>query len=402
MSQEFNSLQSLPKILPVGTKIILTNGETFKISQYDFVKLDKVDKANNPPKNLCYYINKLVAFQRKQEDNLSLAKRYAMFPILDEENYAFYQKQEIQHWTATELDFTEDIASYDKIDPQQKKVFDTITIFFLSADGVVSNNIITRFMLECDTFEEQAMFISQLHIELIHAETYGLAAQTIKRDPDKLAELALEVNTTKCVQRKMDFMEKWMLGDYPRYQRLLAFACAEGIFFCNLFAIVFWFRSKGLFRNFIAANEAIAKDESLHRDYGVHLFLTELSKHSLTKENVYSEVEAIIEEALNVEDEFSEYILSEPMQDMTKEDLKVYARLIADNLLVQLGYSPKYKVKNPFTWLNDISLEQKSNFYEVKVMGYRKKSLGDVLNWKKRVGMVEEKSSMYDPNTVDF
>jgi ribonucleoside-diphosphate reductase subunit M2 len=193
------------------------------------------------------------------------------------------------------------------------------------------------------------------------------------------------------------------------YERLVAFACAEGIFFCNLFAVIFWFRSKGTFPNFTHANIMISKDESLHRDFGAHLFGREISrlleedpsKASEIKESVLN----IIKEAIEIEDMFSDYILSEPLEDMNAADLKIYSRLIADNLLTQLSYHSHYEVKNPFTWLDNISMEQKGNFYEVKIGDYKNKSLTDILNWRLRAGLIKDETKI-DPFThaeaVDF
>ena len=258
------------------------------------------------------------------------------------------------------------------------------------------------------------MFISQLHIELIHAATYGLAAFTFKRDSQAMAELIESAQNTSCVKRKMEFMEKWMLADRPRYQRLVAFACAEGIFFCTLFTVIFWFRSKGWFPNFILANELIANDESLHRDWGAYLFGQEISeilskyeKGSEEYTRVYDEIRSavyeIVQEAVQIEDEFADHILDSDLEDLNAIDLKTYSRLIADNLLCELSYGSHYKVRNPFTWLDDISMEQKGNFYEVRIGAYKKKSLADVLNWKKRAGLIEDTVDVYEnPEDVDF
>jgi ribonucleotide reductase beta subunit family protein with ferritin-like domain len=371
-------------------------------------------KTAKPKKSVAHYVNKIAALQRAKEEGPEAVKRYALFPILDEKGHEFYQKQELTHWSASELDFRADVKWYDAATPRVKKVIDTILAFFLSGDGVVSDNIIFRFLMECQTYEEKSMFISQLHIELVHAETYGLAAFTFKRDAKSMGELIESAQNTSCVKKKMAFMEKWMLADQSRHYRLLAFACAEGIFFCTLFAVIFWFRSKGWFPNFILANELIGNDESLHRDFGAYLFCVAVSAllepyepgsemRKQIEAMIYFTVIGIIAEAVAIEDEFVDYILDEPMEDLNAKDLKTYARVIADNLLVQIGYSPFYKVKNPFTWMDDISMEQKGNFYEVRVGAYKKKSLADILDWKKRAGLVEDKVDVYqNPEDVDF
>lgn len=365
--------------------------------------------------SLAHCINQIVQIIRKEEERESESvKRYALFPILDEKAYEFYQKQEITHWSESELDFTSDRKNYDTASPQVKKIFDTILAFFLIGDGAISDNITYRFLLECKTYEEKAMFISQMHIELVHAATYNLAAFTFKRDPESMAELLDSAQNTECVKRKVAFMEKWMLADRPRYQRLVAFACAEGIFFCTLFAVIFWFRSKGWFPNFILANELIANDESLHRDWGAYLFGLELNKmlsaheprstqYNALHQEIKTSVLEIIQDAIATEDLFVDTILDSNVDDLNAPDLKIYARLIADNLLVQLACPTKYNVRNPFTWLDDISMEQKGNFYEVRIGAYKKKSLSDMLNWKKRAGLVANTQDVYcNPESVDF
>ena len=370
-------------------------------------------KKNKSDKSITYYINKISKLQEVNE-TIEDVKRYASFPILDEKGYEFYQRQEITHWSESELDFVADRKWYETSTPQVKKLFDTILAFFLVGDGVISKNIIFRFLLECKTFEEQAMFISQLHIELIHAATYGLAAFTFKRDAEAMAELIESAQNTNCVKRKVEFMEKWMMSDRPRYQRLVAFCCAEGIFFCTLFAVIFWFRSKGWFPNFILANELIGNDESLHRDWAAYLFGQEISellgkyeKGSEEYNKLYDEIKTsvyeIVMDAVDMEDEFANYILDDDLEDLNKSDLRTYARLITDNLLTQLSYTSHFNVKNPFTWLEDISMEQKGNFYEVRIGAYKKKSLDEVLNWKKRAGLIEDKINLYaNPEDVDF
>lgn len=356
---------------------------------------------------ITHHINELIKLHRSREAEGDSPKRYAMYPILEEKANEFYQRQENTHWSESELDFTADYAFYQRATPQVRKILDTILAFFLSGDGAISENIVLRFMLEAGSFEEKGMFISQLHIELIHAHTYGLAALTFKKDPLSLADLISSIEGTPCVQAKMAFMEKWMVQDRPRYQRLVAFACAEGIFFCTLFAVIFWFRSKGWFPNFILANELIAADESLHRDWGAYLYRKEVSRllelHPGCSEEIKTATLQIVQEAIAIEDSFVQYILDDSLEDLNALDMQDYARLIADNLLVQLSYGAHYKTKNPFSWANDISLQQKGNFYEVRIGAYQKKSLKEILDWQKRAGLrTNETDAFARPEEIDF
>lgn len=433
VEHHIEELSGAIKAMSVVENLVKNQGLSFcvnKICEIASVNLNRLSKCYSLKKSehqgmaskleelsddeqVSYHIKEISKILEKKELE-DPVKRYALFPILDEKGYEFYQRQETTHWSESELDFVADRKSYDSSSLQIKKIVDTILAFFLVGDGVISKNIIFRFLLECSTYEEQAMFISQLHIELIHAATYGLAAFTLKRNAEEMGELIESAQSTPCIKAKVDFMEKYMLSSRPRYQRLVAFACAEGIFFCTLFAVIFWFRSKGWFPNFIFANELIAKDESLHRDWGAHLFAKEISQmlekyekgseeHNKLSEEIRQAVLEIIQEAISIEDMFSEHILESNLEDLTSDKLKIYARLTADNLLSQLSYSAHYNVVNPFTWLNDISMEQKSNFYEVRVGAYSKKSLADVLNWRARAGLEEKTVDAYqNPDDVDF
>lgn len=356
-------------------------------------------------KTSSYYVDKI--FKLMSIEDKKNPKRYTLYPVVDPESFAFYQKQENIHWTAQELDFTADVAQYQAASPAIRKILDTILAFFLAADGAISDNISFRFLLESNTYEDRAFFISQNHIELVHAETYGLAALTFKRDVQALTELIVMMQQLPCVTRKIDFIEKWTISDRPAYQRFLAFACAEGIFFCTLFAVIFWFRSKGLFSNFVEANEMISRDESLHRDYQAFRYRREVNSllaNNCDEDEIIKISHQIIDEAIDVEDEFIDYILSSNLEDLNAKDLKIYARTIADNLLAEVSTPLKFNVKNPFTWLNDISMNQKTNFYERKALAYTKSSLSTVLDWKTRTGLSDEKKGEIHTrlNEIDF
>ena len=372
-----------------------------------------------PTKTIAYYVNKIYKVMALEEAKRGdTVKRYAVFPILDEGNYEFWCKQENTHWSFGELKYVLDRPDYVNCSPNERKVLNLILAFFLVGDGAISRNIAYRFLLECLTYEEEQMFISQLHIESVHAAAYGQAALTFLQDPQALYELIQSIENTPCVVNKINFMEKWMLSDRPRYQRLVAFACAEGIFFCTLFAVIFWFRAHNKFENFIHANELISEDESLHRDFGAFLFKREMAKelepfevnspeyqakYQEIKDNVY----LIISNALAIEKDFCNFMLQEPLLDLTADALCQYAELITDNLLCQLGFDTIYDVTNPFTWLNDCSMEQKSNFFEKGVGAYKVTSLNDLLNWRQLTGLTKEEETSYEnvysnPGDIDF
>jgi ribonucleotide reductase beta subunit family protein with ferritin-like domain len=203
------------------------------------------------------------------------------------------------------------------------------------------------------------------------------------------------------VKAKADWMNKYMYADIPKSMRYLAFSACEGIFFSVLFSIIFWFRSKGILQNFIFSNEQISKDEGLHRDYGAHLFRKQIEQNPFP--GWEKQADQILEEALEIELQFLKELVPEPIDDLSYESLADYARLVSDNLRVQLGLGQKYKVKTVLTWMNDISLSQKTNFYEGRVGQYSQFSSKDALNWKARVGLEEKKVNVFDnPDQLDF
>jgi ribonucleoside-diphosphate reductase subunit M2 len=248
-----------------------------------------------------------------------------------------------------------------------------ILSFFSPGDGLISENIILRFLLECDSYQQQAMFIVQLYIELVHAETYGLTIFTIIPEKDR-KEVFEACNHLSCVAAKAKFMEKYMYSDADRCIRLAAFAIAEGIFFSMLFSIIFWFRSQGKLATLISSNEQISKDEGLHRDFGCMLF----KKYG--GERFKDQVLQMVQEALKIESDFVDEMLPEPIGDLNKEDIKTYGTIVADNLLVEMGFQKFWNRSHPenLKWMNDISLPQKNNFYEIMVASYNQFSSKDI------------------------
>jgi ribonucleotide reductase beta subunit family protein with ferritin-like domain len=361
-------------------------------------KLDekKSQKKTTQP-SLVSLINQLADLTSKKKD----LTRYSFFPIKDEEAFAFYKRQEAAVWSANEMNFTKDIKDYSRLDPKLKRLVDMILGFFAPGDGLISQNIVFRFLLECETFEEQAMFITQLFIELVHAETYGMTIISFHPREEDQKRIFDMCESLPCVKAKADWMNKYMYADIPKSMRYLAFSACEGIFFSVLFSIIFWFRSKGVLQNFIFSNEQISKDEGLHRDFGAYLFRKQIEKHPY--DGWEKQAEQILDEALEIELEFLKVLVPEPIDDLNYESLSDYAKVVSDNLRVQLGLPQKYKVKNVLTWMNDISLSQKGNFYEISIASYKSFSISEALNWRARAGFEEKKVDVFDnPDQMDF
>ena len=327
--------------------------------------------------------------QRKKKESVSL-KRTALYPILDEELYKYFQKQENFAWSSSEIDYIADRTDYDESSPDVKNMIDTILAFFLSGDGAISENIMSRFMLECETYEEKMFFISQLHIEAIHADTYGQAAITFLRTPEQICRLMKAADDIPCVKRKLDVIEKWTLSSAEKYQRYMAFACAEGISFCSLFLPIFWFRPRGKFHSLVTANELIRRDESLHKTFNVVMVLREvskiLSKEPWRRQEIEDNLLLILKDFVDIEDEFVDHILVRPIEDLNAQGMKQIVRIIADGILEDLQLERIYNEINPYTWAEDFCLQEKANFFEVRVAAYTKRSIHEFIDWKSRTG----------------
>jgi ribonucleotide reductase beta subunit family protein with ferritin-like domain/uncharacterized coiled-coil protein SlyX len=359
---------------------------------------EKKEKAkNSPPTSVVELINQLADLTSKKKD----LTRYSLFPVKDEESFAFYKTQEAAVWSANEMDFIRDKKDYERLEPKLKRLVDMILGFFAPGDGLIVQNLVFRFLLECETFEEQAMFITQLFIELVHAETYGMTIMAFHPKEEDQKRIFSICEDLPCVKAKADWMNKYMYADVPKSMRYLAFAACEGIFFSVLFSIIFWFRSKGILQNFIFSNEQISKDEGLHRDFGAFLFRRQIQKHPF--DGWEKQAEQILDEALEIELQFLKELVPEPIDDLTFESLSDYAKVVADSLRVKCDLPSKYKIKNTLTWMNDISLTQKTNFYEGRVGSYSAFSMKEALNWKARVGLEEKKVDVFDnPDQLDF
>ena len=248
--------------------------------------------------------------------------------------------------------------------------------------------------MESVNLQKSAYFISQIGRELIHSEVYGLACLTFVKDPERVKELIAIGEATPCSQKKMEFMDSWTFSDKPLYHRLVAFACAEGIFFCTLFAAIFWFRSKGKFSNFVVANELIAKDESHHRDRMCQLAVEEYDRNP--QDNLHADAIDIVREAIEIEDGFIAFMLKDgDVDDLSISGMQAYARVVADSLLHQLGIGPIFRATNPFTWIDTIGIQIKTEFFAKRVGAYSRGSLPEILNWKRRAGLT------VDPTKVD-
>lgn len=308
----------------------------------------------------------------------SKSARYTLFPIQDETSYRFFQMQVANFWTAEELDFSRDVTDYSSLPQYQKEILNRIFAFFSAADGVVIENIGDQFLADSTTLEQRYMYQAQALIEAIHSQTYSLIIDTLVQDEEKKKELFEAADRSEAVKEKNSWMEKYMdKKTYSRAHRLVAFACAEGIFFPASFLIIFYYKSSGLLPNVVFANSKISQDETLHRDFGCALYREQSKK--LTKDEVVS----IVEEAVEIEKRFIDWVLSEPIrnnegyEELTAQQTKKFVEYIGNALLIRLGYETYWNVsKKSFPeWIREICATSKGNFYEVRTGNYKQYSL---------------------------
>lgn len=318
----------------------------------------------------------IIAIADKKAENPE--HRLALFPRPAEREYEFYIKQTVAHWNSTEIRIADDKKYYDALSQKERHILDNILVFFLVGDGSIVQNLALRFILENPDMKEIMFFVAQLDIEMVHADVYSLALIHLIQDEAKIRELTKNINENECVKAKVKFMEKYTVSGRPSYIRKTAYGCSEGIFFATLFSYIFQYRVNGTFKEFVHANELISKDETLHRDRLADLIATEIA-HSDNPTEMIAEIVAIVMEAIEVEYVFTDYILPEPVNGITNENMKKFVRVVADSFLMEVGIPPRFNEKNPFPWMNEIALPSKKNFYEVKVGDYTKGSVSRAL-----------------------
>jgi ribonucleoside-diphosphate reductase subunit M2 len=328
---------------------------------------------------------------------------YSFFSKVDSDAYFCYSTQQAQMWIASEIPYTKDLTDYNKkLTPRMRKLIDIILGFFSPGDGLVNASVLNQ-MKAAKTQMEAAFLWWQGATEVVHQQVYGLFIKMFAGTLQREQEIFNMVNDIPCVKRKAEFIQKYIDADIPDCLRNLAQALVEGVFFVSLFAIIFYFRRLNLLEAFVFANEQISKDETLHRDY----FCIRAEQNGII--NYIKEAHEIVEEAISIETEYIEYLLKEPIQDgnldeltgLTIPNLVDYVKLLADQILIYCGLEIKYNTKPQLSWMSDIGLEHKNNFYERKVGNYKKGSLQVLLNWEKLIGNGDESDKVTN-GVIDF
>ncbi len=304
--------------------------------------------------------------------SMTNGQRYTLFPILDSETdlYKYYKKAVASFWTAEEIDFSKDKEDWEKLNENEQYFIKHVLAFFAGSDGIVQENLATRFQRDVQSPVARLFYAFQNAMEGVHSETYSLLIDQYVKDKEEQLKYFRAIDTIPAIQKKAEWAKYWIESHDDYATRLIAFACVEGIFFSGSFCAIYWIKKRGLLPGLTFSNELISRDEALHTEFAVAIYHKMLKK--LPEEGVY----AIVKEAVEYETEFITEALPCALIGMNARDMTQYIQFVADRLLVQLGYRKLYNVGNPFDFMELISLEGKTNFFEKKVSEYRKPGVG--------------------------
>ncbi|GBE60288.1 ribonucleoside-diphosphate reductase small chain [Babesia ovata] len=295
--------------------------------------------------------------------------RTSLFPIRYPQFWEWYKKAQASFWTAEEIDMSSDMKDWEKLTDGEMHFIKNVLAFFAASDGIVLENLALRFLRDVKLPEAKFFYSFQITVENIHSETYSLLIeQYIKNEAEK-DRLFRAIDTIDAVRDKAVWAAKWMTNDNPFAERIVAYAAVEGIFFSGSFCAIFWLKKRGLMPGLTFSNELIARDEGLHADFGC--FIYKNLKHKLPEDRV----QQIIMEAVAVERVFICDSLPCDLIGMNSVVMTQYIEFVADRLLQALGVPPVYKVKNPFDWMDLISVQGKTNFFEKRVGEYQKSGI---------------------------
>ena len=291
--------------------------------------------------------------------------RFVMFPIKHQDVWEMYKKQVDCFWRAEEIDLTKDLKHWDSLSEDEKHFISMILAFFAASDGIVLENLAMRFMCEIQNSEARAFYGFQIAMENIHSQTYSLLIETYIKDSEEKMKLFYAIDNFPCIKKKSDWAQKWIKDNRSGFAtRLIAFACVEGIFFSGAFCSIFWLKKRGLMPGLTFSNELISRDEALHCEFAILLYSKLLNKLKKSK------IHEIIREAVEIETEFICEALPCRLIGMNSHMMSQYIQFVADRLCLQLGVEKLYNMPNCFPWMEFISLERKTNFFESTVSDY--------------------------------
>lgn len=293
--------------------------------------------------------------------------RFVIFPIKHHDIWEQYKMMEASFWTAEEIDLSQDLNDWNnKLNEDERYFIKHILAFFAASDGIVNENLAENFVNEVQYPEAKFFYGFQIMMENIHSETYSLLIDTYVKDENEKADLFNALDVFPAIRKKADWALRWIESD-SFAERLIAFAAVEGIFFSGAFCSIYWLKKRGLMPGLTFSNELISRDEGVHCDFAVHLH-----NHHLVNKVPKERIRSIIVNALDIEREFITESLPVSLIGMNAVLMTQYLEFVADRLLVELGCEREYNVTNPFDFMDMISLQGKTNFFEKKVAEYQK------------------------------
>ena len=292
--------------------------------------------------------------------------RFVLFPIEHDDIWQFYKKAEASFWTAEEIDLSQDLKDWDNLNDGERHFISHVLAFFAASDGIVNENLAEHFVAEVQYTEAKFFYGFQIAIENIHSETYSLLIDTYVKDPKEKDKLFNAIETMDCVKKKADWALRW-IDEGSFQERLIAFAAVEGIFFSGSFCSIFWLKKRGLMPGLSFSNELISRDEGLHCDFACLLY----NNHVIDRLGDEKIIE-IIRDAVEIEKEFVTDALPVKLIGMNSDLMCQYIEFVADRLLGELGCPKIYGASNPFDFMEMISLQGKTNFFEKRVGEYQK------------------------------
>ena len=293
--------------------------------------------------------------------------RFVLFPIQHDEIWKMYKKAEASFWTAEEIDLSHDQKDWERLTDNERHFVKHVLAFFAASDGIVNENLAVNFMREVQVPEARCFYGFQTMIENIHSETYSLLIDTYIKDVKEKERLFNAIETVPCVEKKAQWALRWISKKNASFaERLVAFAAVEGIFFSGSFCSIFWLKKRGLMPGLAFSNELISRDEGLHCDFACLLY--NMLEGKLSTERI----QEIIGDAVAIEKEFVSDSLPVDLIGMNAKMMCQYIEFVADRLLVALGYHRLFNATNPFDFMELISLQGKTNFFEKRVGEYQK------------------------------
>ena len=301
--------------------------------------------------------------------------RFVLFPIKYQELWSYYKKAEASFWTAEELDMESDKRDWSKLSDGQRQFIETVLAFFAASDGIVNENLAANFFAEIQIPEARCFYGFQIAMENVHSETYSQLIETFVETPERRSFLFNGLKNFESVKNKANWALKWTSRESATFgERLLAFACVEGISFSSSFCAIFYLKKQGLMCHGLGkSNELISRDEGLHRDFACALFRMLSPEERPSKERITEIVESCVE----TERFFVKEALPVSLIGMNSDQMIKYVEFISDSLCSEIGHEKIFNTKNPFEWMEQISLQGKTNFFESRVTEYSKAGVTD-------------------------